>query len=260
MKLMLGAIVASVGVHILGASFGPAPETPTLDGGEVSGDIALGLGFADLVTGVATGTAVTPDATMTATPTKTASVAPPAKMTPVTQTATVPAVAPALPTAPTSKITATAATPKAVAPEPTRVVAKTPPAPKPVEASRGNAKASTSKGQTTGTTSGRVAEASKTPAETTATKVGARAIKTYHAAIHRKISRVPKRSAGAKGDAFVGITIAGSGAISSVQIVKSSGHASIDTLALAQIKRAGPFAPTPNGAVMRVQVKFSSKS
>ncbi len=255
MKLMVGAIVASVGVHILGASIGSAPETPTFDGGEVSGEIALGLGFADLVTGVATGTAVTPDATMTATPTKTASVAPPAKMTPVTKTATVPAVAPALPTAPTSKITATAQTLKPVAPEPTRVVAKTPPAPKPVEASRGNAK-----GQTTGTTSGRVAEASKTPAETTATKVGARAIKTYHAAIHRKISRVPKRSAGAKGDAFVGITIAGSGAIASVQIVKSSGHASIDTLALAQIKRAGPFAPTPNGAVMRVQVKFSSKS
>lgn len=260
MKLIFAAVVTSVALHIVGASLGPPSQTSASDGGEASGEIALGLGFADLVTGVTTGTAITPDATVAASVTQTTAVAPATKAASVTQTATLPAIAPTAPQAVTPTITATLPAPKSPEPTPQRITAKAPPAPTAAEARRGNAKSSATKGQTTGTNAGRAAEASNTAAPTTASKVGARALKTYHASIHRKISRVPKRSAGAKGDAFVGITIAGSGAIASVRIVRSSGHPSIDTLALAQIKRAGPFAPTPSGGVMRVQVKFSSKS
>lgn len=260
MKLITGALVMSVGFHIFGASIGQDQAAVTVEGGDVAGDIALGFGFADLVTGVATGTAVVPDATETVAPQTTTPLVAPARTAPLVAPHTLPAIAPAQPMVTPSKIRATASAADPVVPTPERFVAKTPPAPKTSPAPKGNAKVSTAKGQASGAQTGQVAEASKDVAKSTAKTVGARAIKTYHASIHRKISRVPKRSAGAKGNAYVGITIAGSGAISAVQIVKSSGHRAIDELALAQIKRAGPFPPTPSGGVMRVQVMFSSKS
>jgi protein TonB len=115
------------------------------------------------------------------------------------------------------------------------------------------------KGQTTGVAQGKQAEASATASASSAKSVGNGDVRSYQSTVMRKIARVPKRAAGARGTAVVGISISASGAISKAAIVRSSGHAGIDKIAVAQIKRAGPFAPTPTGKPIRFTVGFESK-
>jgi protein TonB len=128
----------------------------------------------------------------------------------------------------------------------------------PRKAKAGNAPVNARKGQAAGATQGTKAEASKNATKSTAKTAGDGAVRSYKSNVLRKIARVPKRSAGARGMAMVGITISASGAISKAVIVTSSGHAGIDKVAVEQVRRAGPFAPTPNGKSMNVVVRFDS--
>ncbi|WP_380058822.1 TonB family protein (plasmid) [Falsihalocynthiibacter sp. SS001] len=238
------AILLSGAVHIALVGIGPTAPEPVLEGGDVAGEVALGLGFADLVAGNA-GAAPT-STTPRVEPAATAqSVTPPSKLSPVE---------PAKSPAPKSVQSATAPAKS--------ITAKTPPKAEKTAATapskQGNAAVNNTKGQATGAKSATAAEANKAP-KSTAKQVGNGAMKSYQSDVLRQIARVPKRRAGARGDALVGISITPNGAISAALIVQSSGHAAIDKLAVAQIKRAAPFKPTPTGATIKVVVRFQSK-
>ena len=260
----------SLAAHVGLAGLMPATSPVSMPGGEVSGDIALGLGFADLVAG-STGAPMTTLAPVTpATPDKTSAHVPttsPNIPTPQHRASTeaLPSVAPVMPT---ETIAAkTPEQPAEIAEQPVKISAHRPeekPAPPlkaksaPPPSARGNAAVNNTKGRADGVKSGAVAEAN-TKAGTAAKEAGNGAIKSYQASVLRKIARVPKRSAGMRGASFVRLSIAPSGAITSAQVVKSSGHSAIDTLAVSQIRRAGPFNPTPSGQSISVVVKFESK-
>jgi protein TonB len=273
--IFLGAGLLSASLHIVGASYPQKPNDVQLDGGEVMGEIALGVGFSDLVAGIGTGTAITPDQAKVPLPNESVAAVPEttdqvqaemlAAAAPPPQTLR--AVAPTqMPESTLSNLTATPQKPVARVPEESlkpkpkeHTPTKAPVAKPTPQAPKGNAAINSSKGQSDGITTAHQAEASKSAKTDTAKQVGAKALQTYHASIFRKISRVPNRAAGAKGRARVGISIMASGTIAAVQIVKSSGNAGVDKLALSQVQRAGPFAPTPSGKAMRVVVQFESK-
>lgn len=273
--IFLGAGLLSVSIHIVGASYAHKINDVQFDGGEVRGEIALGVGFSDLIAGTETGAAITPDQakapppneTIAAVPETTESVPTQPLATAAATPQTTRAVAP-LQASASSLSKVAAPPPKQIAPiaeqrpklkSTERTPAKTPPKKTRPPSLKGNATINSTKGQSDGAATAGQAEASKSATKTSATQVGAKAMQTYHASIFRKISRVPNRQAGAKGRARVGISITASGTIATVQIVKSSGHAGIDKLALAQVRRAGPFAPTPSGEPVRVVVQFESK-
>lgn len=281
------ALGLSITLHVLGAGWGQSAPSPMLEGAEVSGVVALGLGFEDLVkasagakaTSAPATEATIPDAVVAAaTPTVMAASASPASLqpspTPMMAAKTTPHDASRVdhkpaPTAEPRKITGQSVTaqtelskPSATRPTPRPAKPKTaPPAQKksePRQAKAGNAPVSARKGQATGVAQGTKAETSKTASKSTTKTAGDGAVRSYKSTVLRKIARVPKRSAGARGKAMVGVTISASGAISRVVIVTSSGHAGIDKVAVAQVKRAGPFAPPPNGKSMNVVVRFDS--
>jgi protein TonB len=268
--VFLGAGLVSVSLHVFGASFAHGPNDVVLDGGAVAGEGALGVGFSDLVAGMETGSAITPDeavlaqpntlkavATETTTPVQTQTLT---QVSPPSQTAR--AVAPLVAVSPSTSLTAAPPHEQVASPKltPKRRPEGKMPAAKPAKPSaKGNATVNSTKGRSDGAITGREAEGSKPNKAEKAAQAGAKVMQTYHASVFRKISRVPNRAAGAKGKARVGISITPAGSIASVQIVKSSGHAGIDKLALSQVRRAGPFAPTPTGQAVHVVVQFESK-
>jgi protein TonB len=257
----------SLGLHMGAMGLMSEPTPPAMDGGSVAGEVALGMGFADLVAGTNS-----PPVDMTQ-PVEPAPATPPAPapapvqpltaqrpvqtVTPVTTetAASSPSEFPAFhpeitppKTVPLNTLTATDATP----------TPPKPPAPKPQ--SVGNGEVNQTRGQQDGTKTATKAEVTKkadTPAN--ATQAGDGAIKSYQTYVLRRIARTPKRSAGARGTALVGLAIAPSGQISAVKIVKGSGHNGIDQVAVDQVRRAGPFKPTPSGQTVRVVVRVESK-
>ncbi|MBU2937778.1 MULTISPECIES: TonB family protein [Pacificibacter] len=281
------ALGLSITLHVFGAGWGQSAPSPVLEGAEVSGAVALGLGFEDLVKASAGAKAtsapitepVTPDAVVAAaTPTVVTASASRVSLqpsrTPMMAAKATPHDAshvdhkPA-PAAEPRKITGQSVTAqtdvsKPSATRPTPRPAKQNPAPRaqkktePRQAKAGNAPVSARKGQATGAAQGTKAETSKNATKSTAKTAGDGAVRSYKSTVLRKIARVPKRSAGARGKAMVGITISASGVIAKVVIVTSSGHAGIDKVAMAQVKRAGPFAPPPNGKSLNVVVRFES--
>ncbi|WP_417267723.1 TonB family protein [Celeribacter baekdonensis] len=253
----LGALCVSVGAHVFAAGWMPAAPAPILDGGAVAGEVALGLGFEDLVAGSVH--PVVPMETPPVPATQTPEVSRPDMRTPTEAPAPPKALVPDSPRvaahAPQDRITAQTPPPKPTPPE----VKKTPQPTTQPPSKSGNAKANAKKGAATATPGGTKAQASQKPVKSTASTAGDGAVRSYQSQILRKIARVPKRSAGARGKAMVGLTITASGRISNVAIVQSSGHAGIDKVALAQVQRAGPFAPTPTGQPIKFVVRFESK-
>lgn len=250
----LGALCVSVGAHVFAAGWMPAAPAPILDGGTVAGEVALGLGFEDLVAGSVH--PVVPMETPPVVALHTPETARPdprfATAAPVPPKARVPDSPRVTAQAPQERITAQAPPPKSP-PKPAAKTTTQPPA------TSGNAETHAKKGAATATPGGTKAQASQKPVKSTASTAGDGAVRSYQSQILRKIARVPKRSAGARGKAMVGLTITASGRISNVAIVQSSGHAGIDKVALAQVQRAGPFAPTPTGQPIKFVVRFESK-
>lgn len=260
---LCGAICLSGLLHAASAAWTKPQIQPVLEGGVVAGEIALGLGFDDLVkaTAGAKSLSVTPQKSHVATPvprlSPTVSEPVMAKLSDVSQQSAIAATSRVQATDPPKTISRKPQVKPPVAPE--KLASKPEKQSVAAVVQRGNAVVSASKGQAQGTQQGRQAEASKTARKTTAKVAGDGAVRSYQSTVLRKISRVPKRAAGARGKALVGLTISASGQISKAAIVKSSGHAKIDKVALAQIKRAGPFAPTPTGQSLSVVVRFDSK-
>lgn len=280
---MFGAALAgSLLVHVGLAGVAPERPAPQLDGGDVAGEVALGLGFADLVAQTQAAVRAPPPA-RTAPAQPRAVAAPPGQVplgalaevsetlqatTPLaaaaplkSRRATAPEVAPAPTPKPVTQPERLPAQPVEPVPEPTPKPAPKadPQTPRAETAQTGNAKTNQRKGQESGQASGKQAETTAKATKSTAKTAGSGAVKSYQRSVLRQIARVPKKSAGAKGKALVGVTIAGSGAIGEARIVRSSGHAAIDSIALAHVRRAGPFKPTPTGQAIRVVVQFDSK-
>ena len=153
---------------------------------------------------------------------------------------------------------ATTPRPKSRPKAPPKAVAKTAPPPKKkaVQAKQTTTK-SARKGQTDGAATGTAARSSKTKGQSQV--AGNAAASNYPGIVMRKIQRTRKERAGARGKARVAFTISGNGAVASVNIVKSSGSARVDQIALRHIRRAGPFPPPPQGARKSFSLEFVSK-
>jgi protein TonB len=72
----------------------------------------------------------------------------------------------------------------------------------------------------------------------------------------RKIQRVRQVRSPARGRVVVAFSIAPSGALASVSVSRSSGHAALDRVALEHIQRAAPFSPPPQGAQRQFNFEF----
>lgn len=263
MKGFFIATGVSLGLHIGAMGLMSEPTLPAMDGGSVAGEVALGMGFADLVAGTNT-----PPVDMTQ-PVEPEPMTPSAPVQPITAQRPAQALTPATTaTAASSPSESPALHPEITPPKPFPLETLTaidatptppkPPAPK--QQSAGNGEVNQTKGQQDGTKTATKAEVTKkADAPASATQAGDGAIKSYQTYVLRRIARTPKRSAGARGTALVGLAIAPSGQISAVKIVKGSGHSGIDQVAVDQVRRAGPFKATPSGQTVRVVVRVESK-
>jgi TonB family protein len=74
-----------------------------------------------------------------------------------------------------------------------------------------------------------------------------------------QLNRAPVLYASAQGTAQVQFEINPDGTIAWVRILQSTGTANINRAAIAQVRRAGPFPPTPNGASQRLAFVYRNK-
>ncbi len=81
----------------------------------------------------------------------------------------------------------------------------------------------------------------------------------YAASVMKKIRKTKKVKAPARGTVVAGFSIADSGALASVKVLRSSGSADLDQVALDHIRRSGPFPAPPPGADRRFSFEFVSK-
>ncbi|APG49068.1 outer membrane transport energization protein TonB (plasmid) [Phaeobacter porticola] len=88
---------------------------------------------------------------------------------------------------------------------------------------------------------------------------GNAAADNYRGQVLRRIQRAKRQRVNIRGTAVVRFAISASGSIASVTISASSGSAKLDAIALAQVRRAGPFPPPPAGARTRYTVKIKGK-
>lgn len=128
----------------------------------------------------------------------------------------------------------------------------------PAPATRKGGDQAAKKGQADGNKSGKVATSSNQPAVASGA-AGNAAVSNYPGLVMNKIRRVRKERAGAKGKATVGFKVSASGAVASVRILRSSGSAKIDRIALRHVQRASPFPAPPKGARRSFSVVFVSK-
>jgi len=142
----------------------------------------------------------------------------------------------------------TATRPKPTTPQRTRT-ATAPPKPQGGQAAQ--------RGQADGSTTGQAASSSRQG--TRSTMAGNAAVSNYPGLVMRKISRIRKERAGARGKATVGFKVSASGAATSVRILRSSGSAKVDRIAIRHIQRASPFPRPPKGARRSFRVVFVSK-
>lgn len=285
-SLMAGtALAASFGLHLAGFMMLPTPEIK-IAGGATQQVVMLGNSFVDM----SAGTISPPETTQTTDPVDEAM---PVKTPPVITTALAVVVSQSNPVVPllTTPIAATPAvimqapvkttieppkteatialvkplktltaevpvevqqakpqTPRPVT-RPTKPVATPPPKPQGAQAA--------TRGLATGSTTGQAASSSRQGSRSTA--AGNAAVSNYPGQVMRKISRIRKQRAGARGKATVGFKISSSGAATSVRILRSSGSAKIDRIAIRHIQRASPFLRPPKGARRNFSVVFVSK-
>lgn len=127
------------------------------------------------------------------------------------------------------------------------------PSPKPVAKPRGNSVVNTNRGVTE---SNRQAQGGQSQRQNGQARVqGNAAVSNYPGKVMRKIQRA-KRPASVKGVAVVSFSIGPGGSLAGVGIARSSGSGKLDSIALAQVRRAAPFPPPPAGARTRFTVRI----
>jgi protein TonB len=75
----------------------------------------------------------------------------------------------------------------------------------------------------------------------------------------KRIAATRKISTSVRGTALVGFSITPAGTLSGVSLLKSSGSAELDRLALDHIRRAAPFPHPPAGARTSFSVEFRGR-
>ena len=85
------------------------------------------------------------------------------------------------------------------------------------------------------------------------------AVSNYPGLVSRKIARQKRPKAATKAAAIVSFTIAASGAIAKIRIIKSSGSTKFDKSAVVLVRRASPFPKPPNGARRSYNVKVKGR-
>lgn len=88
---------------------------------------------------------------------------------------------------------------------------------------------------------------------------GKKAVANYGASVMKKIRKTKKAKAPARGMVVVGFSIADSGELASVKVLRSSGSADLDQVALDHIRRSAPFPAPPPGANRMLSFEFVSK-
>ncbi|PIE12791.1 MAG: hypothetical protein CSA68_12205 [Rhodobacterales bacterium] len=132
--------------------------------------------------------------------------------------------------------------------------------PKPVKKTKPKPKGgaeSAVRGQADGSANATATRSSK--AGNRSSRAGNAAVSNYPGKVMRKIQRTRKERAPARGKAVVGFRVSASGAASSVRIVRSSGSAAVDRIALRHVRRASPFPKPPPGAQRSFTVTITAK-
>ena len=133
------------------------------------------------------------------------------------------------------------------------------PQPKPRQTQRrGNTtEADAQAGAASGTSANNAGQA--TSAAGAAKQQGNAAADNYRGQVLRRVMRAKRQKVNFRGAALVRFTITVSGALGSARIAKSSGSAKLDSIALAQVRRAAPFPPPPAGAKTTYSVRIKGK-
>ncbi|MGP9789215.1 TonB family protein [Roseinatronobacter sp. NSM] len=132
-----------------------------------------------------------------------------------------------------------------------------PPAPRQTATSpaapRGNAAQNAQRGSQQGT-DGQAAYRAAARAQTA--QAGNAAASSYPGEVMRRIQQVRQARSPARGRVLVAFGVAENGALASVSVARSSGHAGLDQVALDHIRRAAPFPAPPAGAQRQFSFEF----
>lgn len=131
-------------------------------------------------------------------------------------------------------------------PKPEKVAKPKPEKPKPEKKTPAQASAAAPAG----------AVASPAQPSTKAKKAGGTDAASYAKTVMKKIARLKRKAAPAKGKTTVGFEIAGDGSLKRVVVLASSGSAPLDQIAQDHIRRAAPFPAPPEGAGRRFSFEF----
>lgn len=141
-------------------------------------------------------------------------------------------------------------------PRPDRTAPRSTPTPAPTQQARapqGNAAQTAARGSQQGETG---PAASQAPARAQASAQGNAAASNYPGEVLRRIQRTRQTRSPARGQVLVAFSVAQNGALASVSVSRSSGHAGLDQTALDHIRRAAPFPPPPAGAQTGFSFEF----
>jgi len=264
------ALSASIGLHALVFSARPVETTARESGGGAPTVVRLGNSFADAVAGapvvpepvvntaVAVATTEVPMskpkvASVAAVEPKRTAVPVTAEVTPISSTSAATVVGAEPATGPVSSpLPRARRDPKTSEPKPDRPAKPASPASTPGSADD-EARAGSSSGKPDAKP---VAE----PASDQPRAAGGNAsVSNYPGMVMKKLRSTKKDRLGTEGRVVVGFGIAANGALASVQVVRSSGNATLDAAAIAYVKRAAPFPPPPPGAETRFSFEFASR-
>lgn len=247
---MTVALSGALHAAVLGRLAPESAAQPDIAAGGAGAIPLLGDSFADMVAGAA----------LSAVPTE----ADPNVAT-VPSLPIVPVMAPMAPIAPSALATIqpTIATAASAPPDVQEAPAIQSPAPpkdaKPAKRPRpkepGNADRNSNAGSDQGENAG-TAKSAKASGKTARGDGGTAAAAGYGSKVLKKIGATRKAKAPAKGRVVVGFVIAGNGGLKSVKIVKSSGSAALDKVALDHIRRAAPFPAPPPSAQTQFSFEF----
>lgn len=82
---------------------------------------------------------------------------------------------------------------------------------------------------------------------------------SYAKAVMKKVLATKKKSGAGKGVAVVGFTVAKNGGLAGVKVIRSSGNAALDQIAVGHIQRSAPFPAPPEGAGQSFSFEFIGK-
>lgn len=131
-----------------------------------------------------------------------------------------------------------------------------PPKKKPVEQKKAPKKA---KKKTVQAASAAAPSAAPAKAAAASSGSGKRAAADYPGKVMKKVLQTRKAKSPERGTVLVGFSVSGNGGLGMVKVVRSSGSAALDRIALDHIRRAAPFPAPPAGAKTNFSFEFTGR-